>query len=177
MYVIDGQEYYRDFLTLVFNTPSPPYHEASGYGNLSLIPEEWLEQQFTGSEILSSYDKTDNGAPFALIKDRYVSSGGYNYVYYYLFSKEEGYQLPEVYERTYNLKQLDEKFIPDTIARTEDLVQSDFEETDSTSLAYIKNKPDENTAMELAAEAGLIDPVTDENGIIYTDKNGEILSL
>ena len=32
-------------------------------------------------------------------------------------------------------------------------------------------------AFEMAAELGLIDPVTDENGAIYTDINGEILSL
>jgi hypothetical protein len=40
---------------------------------------------------------------------------------WYLFSKEENYKLPEVYKRTYVLKQLDEKFIPSTIARTEDI--------------------------------------------------------
>jgi ubiquitin len=64
-----------------------------------------------------------------------------------------------------------------TKADKKDVVQSDLAETNPESMAFIKNKPDENTAMELAAEAGLIDPVTDENGAIYTDKNGEILSL
>lgn len=64
-----------------------------------------------------------------------------------------------------------------TKADKKDVVQSDLNETDSSSMAFIKNKPDENTAMELAADLGLIDPVTDENGAIYTDKNGEILSL
>ena len=35
----------------------------------------------------------------------------------------------------------------------------------------------DDDAFELAAELGLINPITDENGAIYTDKNGEILSL
>lgn len=35
---------------------------------------------------------------------------------------------------------LDEKFIPDTIAHVEDLVQSDWNENDETSLAYIQNR-------------------------------------
>lgn len=58
-----------------------------------------------------------------------------------------------------------------------EVVQSDWDETDETNLAFIKNKPDENDAIELVAEFGLIDPVADENGAIYTDKNGEILTL
>lgn len=84
-------------------------HTEYAYGNLALIPEE-----------LCSY--TENSNPytnFALVKSNITLSGGTGKVNYYLFSKEEGYQLPEVYERTYALKQLDEKFIPSTIARTE----------------------------------------------------------
>lgn len=145
IYAIDGQEYYRDSLSFVpsYSSSPKPYHEAYGYGNLSLIPEEWLEQQFTGSELLVDYDKTDNGAPFALIKDVYTDVSGTIYVYYYLFSKEEGYQLPEVYERTYVLKQLDEKFIPSTIARTEDIpivVQPDWNQNDPAAADYVKNR-------------------------------------
>lgn len=34
-----------------------------------------------------------------------------------------------------------EKFIPSTIARTDDIVQSDWSETNDSSLAYIRNKP------------------------------------
>lgn len=35
----------------------------------------------------------------------------------------------------------------------------------------------EENALAVAMENQLVDPVTDENGAIYTDKNGEILSL
>lgn len=56
-------------------------------------------------------------------------------------------------------------------------VQADFNETDETSMAFIKNKPTKEDALLLAVETELIDPITDENGAIYTDLNGEILSL
>lgn len=64
-----------------------------------------------------------------------------------------------------------------TKADKTDIVQSDLNETDSSSMTFIKNKPDENAAMELAADLGLINPVADENGAIYTDIDGKILSL
>lgn len=35
----------------------------------------------------------------------------------------------------------------------------------------------DDEAVALAAEMGLIDPVTDENGAILTDENGAILTL
>lgn len=53
------------------------------------------------------------------------------------------------------IKQLDEKYIPDTIART----------------------MDENDALELLAEIGLIEPITDESGNILTDENGVLYAL
>lgn len=62
-------------------------------------------------------------------------------------------------------------------AGAESNVQSDFNETDKTSMAFIKNKPTKEDALLLAVETELIDPITDENGAIYTDLNGEILSL
>lgn len=62
-------------------------------------------------------------------------------------------------------------FITDTIE------QSNWDETDETSPTFIKNKPDENDAIELLMEMNFIDPITDENGAIYTDKNGEIFTL
>ena len=62
-------------------------------------------------------------------------------------------------------------------ADAKDVMQSDLNETDSSSMAFIKNKPDENSAMELAAELGVLDPVTSEDGAIYTDIDGKILSL
>lgn len=36
---------------------------------------------------------------------------------------------------------------------------------------------DENDAMELISEMGLIEPAADENGAVYTDENGVIYTL
>ena len=48
------------------------------------------------------------------------------------------YQFPK---SVINVNTLDEKYIPDTIARKSDVAQSDWNETNETSSAYIKNKP------------------------------------
>ena len=55
--------------------------------------------------------------------------------------------------------------------------QPNWDETDETSPAFIRNKPDENDAFELLMEMNFIDPITDENGAIYTNENGEIFTL
>ena len=53
------------------------------------------------------------------------------------------------------LKQLDEKYIPDTIMRT----------------------PTEDDALELVAELGLTEPMTDDEGHVLTDENGILFIL
>ena len=53
------------------------------------------------------------------------------------------------------LKQLDEKYIPDTIMRT----------------------PTEDDALELVAELGLAEPMTDDEGKVLTDENGILFIL
>ena len=65
-----------------------------------------------------------------------------------------------------------------------DVIQSDWNEADETHPAFIKNKPtslgldlDEEDAIELVAELGLIDPIISEDGAIYTDIDGKIFSL
>lgn len=70
--------------------------------------------------------------------------------------------------------------IPTKMSELEDdlpVVQADWNETDETQSDYIKNKPSDIDAMELAMEFELISPVADENGSIYTDENGAIYSL
>lgn len=88
---------------------------------------------------------------------------------------------------TYNsviVHQIDEKFIPDTIARISDItggagssVQSDWNQTDETKPDFIKNKPNEKDALELVAEIGLVVPIADDDGNVYTDENGNIYTL
>lgn len=63
------------------------------------------------------------------------------------------------------IKQLDEKFIPDTIARVDNMSQSDYNQNDSTSPDYIKNRPfyknvttlfDGNVTTELSSQGFIV---------------------
>lgn len=56
----------------------------------------------------------------------------------------------------------------------------DWNQNDETKIDFIKNKPIEETkddAMEMLAEMGLANPVTDEENNILTDENGNILTI
>lgn len=57
------------------------------------------------------------------------------------------------------------------------IILSDWSQTDETAPDYIKNKPDKDDALELLVETGLIEPIVDENGAIYTDENGNIYNI
>lgn len=103
---------------------------------------------------------------------------------------------------------LDEKYIPSTIARVSDIPEAvtvdptltiegaaadakatgdtfvksiaDWNETDETSLAFIKNKPTEETeddALEMLTEMGILDPIQDEENNILTDEDGNIFTI
>jgi hypothetical protein len=63
-----------------------------------------------------------------------------------------------------------------TKADKKDVVQSDLNETNPESMAFIKNKPTENDALVLATEMGLIAPAINENGVVLTNENGKILT-
>lgn len=58
--------------------------------------------------------------------------------------------------------------------------QSDWLQADETASDFIKNKPVEMTeddALELLAELSVVEPVTNENGAIYTNENGAIFTI
>lgn len=93
----------------------------------------------------------------------------------------------EIIEET--LVQLDEKFIPSTIARVSDIpdivdaapqIQSDWTQSDDTQVDFIKNKPAEITPdmiMEFMAEVNAAQPIADGDGQILTTIDDEILIL
>ena len=59
-------------------------------------------------------------------------------------------------------------------------VQSDWSQNDETKADYIKNKPSIATnddAMDLLAEIGIIEPITNSNGEILISASNEIYSL
>ncbi len=51
---------------------------------------------------------------------------------------------------------------------------ADFNETDPSSLSYIKNKPTSDDALALAIEMELVSPVVSEAGTLFTDENGKL---
>ena len=54
---------------------------------------------------------------------------------------------------------------------------ADWNQTDVTSLDYIKNKPDETDALNLVMEEGFVEPLADVDGTIYTTPDGNIYTL
>lgn len=78
------------------------------------------------------------------------------------------------------IHQLDEKYIPDTIARAVDLVQSDWNQTDEAQLDYIKNKPQELSDEEFfnwLNETKVVEPVAANSGKLYTTNDNKIYIL
>ena len=56
-------------------------------------------------------------------------------------------------------------------------VQPDWDQTDKNANDFIKNKPDESDALMLVVDMGLVQPIMNENGSLYTDENGNVYSL
>lgn len=71
--------------------------------------------------------------------------------------------------------------IGDGIKKVNDLpfinIQVDWTQNDETAIDYIKNKPDENDAIQLAIETELISPIATASGEILTDKNKTVFTL
>ena len=55
--------------------------------------------------------------------------------------------------------------------------QSDWTQADETQLDFIKNKPNEDNALEALAETGFITPTTTASGAVFTDSNGILYTL
>lgn len=55
--------------------------------------------------------------------------------------------------------------------------KSDWNQNDETAVDYIKNKPDEDDAIQLAIETELISPIATASGEILTDKNNIAFTL
>ena len=69
-------------------------------------------------------------------------------------------------------------------------VQSDWSESNETSPAFVKNKPDfatvdyvsesigtEDDALELLSETGIVEPIISNDNSLYTDNEGTIFIL
>lgn len=65
-------------------------------------------------------------------------------------------------------------------AKKEDLKQSDWNQSDSTKLDFIKNRPQEMTDEQFLIwlnEEGIVLPVSSKSGEIYTTNQNEIYIL
>ena len=66
----------------------------------------------------------------------------------------------------------------DTISTNDlELSMADWSQDDENASNYIKNKPTEDDALELVIEMGLVDPISDENNVIFTNENNLIYTL
>lgn len=129
IFVIDNVEYNSVWLSK--NDSSPVLTKIKGCGNLSLIPNGWLD---TINDLQNSvaYDKSDTGEEFCLIQQwNEIRAATYDpHSKFYLFSKTEGFSLTSVYKKIIMLKQLDSKLIPGDIMRMSDrLCYLDVSET------------------------------------------------
>ena len=84
-------------------------------------------------------------------------------------------------DETYNYERVK---IGDGTTKINDLpfidIQADWNQSDSTRTDFIKNKPVEMTeddAFNMLVELSVIVPVVNEDGAIYTDENGAILTI
>ena len=66
----------------------------------------------------------------------------------------------------------------DTISTNDlELSVADWSQDDENASNYIKNKPTEDDALDLVIEMGLVDPISDEYNVIFTDENNLIYTL
>lgn len=153
-YLIDGHEYITaeaitgstdPFLVKIsdaivdLDTVSGGYHETMVGGITETSPfEEWDTQSF---DVLSAA-MTGAGIIYFAPEGTHTVEGltltGGIWVQYRAPSSDGEYET--IVLECANIKQLDEKFIPDTIARKTDCSQSDMAQTDETAPDYVKNK-------------------------------------
>ena len=86
----------------------------------------------------------------------------------YMMGVDIGTYLPTTLTFPEQIKQLDEKYIPDTIARVSDIpesqIQSDWNQTDDTQADFIKNKPTIPSIEGLATEEYVDNAVANAGG-------------
>lgn len=65
-------------------------------------------------------------------------------------------------------------------AKREDVKQSDWNQTDATKMDFIKNKPEEPTDeefLQLLMDMDIVQPLSDNNGTVYTAADNKIYVL
>lgn len=156
----NGQGYYLDVKILdgVWQVESIESNNVRYVGNTSIPTPDKLVKSTSGDAV-ANY-QSDN-VPFLIVWSSTgaacMDSDG---------NRNLNWNLLRVYRDT---KTLDEKYIPDTIART----------NHTHSWNDLEDKPEftADDAIQVLMELDMIDPVTDSYGAVFTDENGNIFSI
>ena len=128
------------------------------------------------------FEPAERGVPFGLNVNQ--TGGEFVFMISYNDDNEHTFEF-ELAEP--DLKQLDEDFIPDTIARKTDIESLDYisyneqELTEEqqiqarTNIGLVEETSDD--ALELLAEMGVLEATTNEEGFVLTDENNNILTI
>lgn len=135
--------------SFLYNGYNHPNAKIDSFANAPITEGCIIEIVIDGKSYFDTV--TDNLGNSVLING---ADNGQNIKFYYAYysgelfinqSFGEGAHTISVYVvRHFELKELDEKYIPDTIARKSDIIQPDWNQNDSSSAAYIQNKPFES---------------------------------
>lgn len=137
---------------------------------LPLIQDEMYTVCLNGIEYTGKYVFHGDADPYMIINDS--NFRGALWEDHLQLNEFSGYVTISVYQKNAQIKQLDEKYIPDTIARKSDLENieipnPDWNESDETALSFIKNRTHYEVAdllisCEFTADGGV------ENDYLYT---------
>lgn len=124
-------------------------NRSNWYGSIAVVYEP-------GHSVCSNYDR--KGLPsteyFAVLNEPGI--------YFRYTERDNVKDSMSLHKLTWNeLQQLDEKYIPSSIARVSDIPEAETEDE----------------ALDMLAEMGILDPVTDEEDNIFTDENGDIFTV
>lgn len=127
-----------------------------GVDSLGELRDYKLYQEQSGQ---SWYNVKDTGEDWFLGQRKHP-----NGTYYTFITRKPNIQITGVHRiLSETVNQLDEKYIPDTIARISDIadmqVQSDWNQNDENAADFIKNKPDILTSDILSEKMNATDPV------------------
>ena len=91
----------------------------------------------------------------------------------------EEFMIPETIARTADVNaSLETKLpSPETAAVGQFVKVSAVDDTGKVTATEAVDEPDEDDALELVTEMGLVDPMTDESGNVLTDENGILFTL
>ena len=143
--------------------------DGTSYSCIGYIPVEGLPTVLGNASLTDPSMSGGNNEPFIIL------SNGQLFIATNLTDASHTVKIT-TQEITTNIKQLDEKYIPDSIK----CVQSDWNQNDSSSKDYIKNKPaiaTDDDVMDFLAGMEMITPVTNSDGEILISSSNEIYSL